>query len=61
MLKVNPKTSWNNAEIMPKVPASAYVDDSATLIGDVRIGEASLCGSMRIPAGGRGSSHYHRR
>ncbi len=39
MLKANPKTSWNSTEIMSTVPASAYVDESATLIGDVRIGE----------------------
>ncbi len=39
MLKANPRTSWNNTEIMPAVKATSYVDDSATLIGDVRIGE----------------------
>ena len=39
MLKANPKTSWNKTEIMPTVSVSAYVDDSATLIGDVRVGE----------------------
>ena len=38
MLKSNPKTSWNSTERMPTVSATAYVDDSATLIGDVRIG-----------------------
>lgn len=38
MLKSNPKTSWNSEERMPTVSATAYVDDSATLIGDVRIG-----------------------
>ena len=39
MLKANPKTSWNKVETMPTVSATAYVDGSATLIGDVRIGE----------------------
>jgi len=39
MLKANPKTSWNSTERMPTVSNTAYVDDSATLIGDVRIGE----------------------
>ncbi|VVB72088.1 Carbonic anhydrase [uncultured archaeon] len=39
MLKANPMTSWNSSECMPSVPATAYVDDSATLIGDVRLGE----------------------
>lgn len=39
MLKANPKTSWNDKEIMPRISATAYVDSSATLIGDVRIGE----------------------
>ena len=39
MLKSNPKTSWNSTERMPTVSASAYVDDSAILIGDVRVGE----------------------
>ncbi len=39
MLKSNPKTSWNNTETMPTISATAYVDDAATLIGDVRIGD----------------------
>lgn len=39
MLRSNPKTSWNSTERMPTVSATAYVDDSAILIGDVRIGE----------------------
>lgn len=39
MLKKNPKTSWNSEEKMPTVAPTAYVDDSASLIGDVRIGE----------------------
>jgi len=38
MLKSNPRTSWNNIEKMPRISPSAYVDDSATLIGDVRLG-----------------------
>ena len=38
MLKSNPKTSWNSQERMPTVSATAYVDDAATVIGDVRIG-----------------------
>src|SRR5450759_4677451 len=39
MLKINPKTSWNSTQRMPAVSATAYVDDSAVLIGDVRIGD----------------------
>ncbi len=39
MLKANPRTNWNSAERMPTVSATAFVDESATLIGDVRIGE----------------------
>jgi carbonic anhydrase len=38
MLKSNPKTSWNSEERMPTISATAYVDDAATIIGDVRIG-----------------------
>jgi carbonic anhydrase/acetyltransferase-like protein (isoleucine patch superfamily) len=38
MQKSNPKTSWNSEEKMPVVSATAYVDDAATVIGDVRIG-----------------------
>lgn len=50
MLKANPKTSWNDTEIMPRISATAYVDDSAVLIGDVRIGErvyVAPCVSLR--------------
>jgi carbonic anhydrase/acetyltransferase-like protein (isoleucine patch superfamily) len=39
MLKPNPKTSWNRISRMPTVSTSAYVDESASVIGDVRIGE----------------------
>jgi carbonic anhydrase/acetyltransferase-like protein (isoleucine patch superfamily) len=39
MLKPNPKTSWNSVERMPTVSTSAYVNESASIIGDVRIGE----------------------
>lgn len=39
MIKANPKTSWNSAELMPRIHSSSYVDESATIIGDVRIGE----------------------
>jgi len=39
MLKANPRTSWNSTERMPTVSKTAFVDDSAMLIGDVRIGE----------------------
>jgi carbonic anhydrase len=41
MLKKNPTTSWNKESKMPSVSATAYVDDAATVIGDVRIGERS--------------------
>lgn len=39
MLRANIKTSWNSTESVPSVSLTAYVDDSATVIGDVRIGE----------------------
>jgi hypothetical protein len=39
MLKPNPKTSWNRIERMPAVSTSTYVDESASIIDDVRIGE----------------------
>jgi carbonic anhydrase/acetyltransferase-like protein (isoleucine patch superfamily) len=39
MLKNNPRTSWNSVESMPKISQTAYVDESATIIGDVRLGE----------------------
>jgi carbonic anhydrase/acetyltransferase-like protein (isoleucine patch superfamily) len=39
MIRSNPKTSWNNAESMPTIASTAYVDEAATVIGDVRIGE----------------------
>lgn len=39
ILRSNPKTSWNKTERMPTVSSTAYVDDSAILIGDVRIGD----------------------
>ncbi len=39
MLKMNPKTSWNSNEIVPQIHSSSYVDESATIIGDVRIGK----------------------
>jgi len=44
MLKANPKTSWNSVESMPMVSATAYVDSSAILIGDVRLGERVYVG-----------------
>jgi len=44
MLKANPKTSWNSNECMPTVAATAYVDESAMIIGDVRIGEEVYVG-----------------
>lgn len=39
MIRTNPKTSWNDAESMPTIAKTAYVDPAATVIGDVRIGE----------------------
>ncbi len=38
MIKSNPKTSWDNVESMPTIADAAYVDEAATIIGDVRIG-----------------------
>ncbi len=39
MIRENPKTSWNDSESMPTIARTAYVDEAATVIGDVRIGE----------------------
>jgi carbonic anhydrase/acetyltransferase-like protein (isoleucine patch superfamily) len=39
MIKNSPRTSWNKNESMPRVSTTAYVDDAATLIGDVRVGQ----------------------
>ena len=39
MLKANCKTSWNSTEIMPQIHSSSFVDESATIIGDVRVGK----------------------
>jgi carbonic anhydrase/acetyltransferase-like protein (isoleucine patch superfamily) len=39
MLKANPRTTWNSAARIPTVSATAFVDESATLIGDVHVGE----------------------
>lgn len=39
MIRTNPKTSWNNVESMPTIASTAYVDEAASIIGDVRIGE----------------------
>lgn len=39
MIRANPRTSWNNAESMPTIASTAYVDEAATVIGDVRIAE----------------------
>ncbi|MCJ7445160.1 MAG: hypothetical protein MUO26_11670 [Methanotrichaceae archaeon] len=48
MLKNKPETSWINAEQMPHISATAYVDDSATLIGDVHLGNRVICGSRHF-------------
>ncbi len=50
MLRKNPRTSWNDQERMPSLAANSYVDDSAVIIGDVRIGESVYvgpCASIR--------------
>ena len=44
MQKMSPKTSWNKNECMPTIAASAFVDESAALIGDVRLGEEVYVG-----------------
>jgi len=44
MQKMNPKTSWNKNECMPTIAPSAYVDDLASIIGDVRLGEEVYVG-----------------
>ncbi|MDM7939316.1 MAG: DapH/DapD/GlmU-related protein, partial [Methanothrix sp.] len=44
MLRANVKTSWNSTESVPSVSFTAYVDDSAMLIGDVRLGEMVYVG-----------------
>jgi carbonic anhydrase/acetyltransferase-like protein (isoleucine patch superfamily) len=46
MLKASPKTSWNSKECMPTIAETAYVDDSAVIIGDVRIGEEVYVGPV---------------
>ncbi len=33
----SPKTSWNNESAMPKIAGSAFIHDSAVIIGDVHI------------------------
>jgi len=38
-MRSNPITSWNRAESVPKIADGAYVDEAATVIGDVRIGK----------------------
>lgn len=50
MLRRNPRTSWNSQESMPTVAATACVDETAVVIGDVRIGEnvyVGPCASIR--------------
>jgi len=44
MLKANPRTSWNSTECIPTVSRTAYVDESAVIIGDVCIGEQVYVG-----------------
>ena len=44
MQKMSPKTSWNKNECMPTIAVSAFVDESAALIGDVRLGEEVYVG-----------------
>lgn len=44
MQKMNPKTSWNKNECMPTIASSAFVDDLASIIGDVRLGEEVYVG-----------------
>jgi len=39
MIRTNPKTSWNNVESIPTIASTSYVDEAATIIGDVKIGE----------------------
>jgi len=39
MIRANPRTSWNDAESMPTIARTAYVDEAASVIGDVRVGE----------------------
>jgi len=50
MLKANPKTSWSGNECLPTIADSSYVDETASIIGDVRIGEevyVGPCASLR--------------
>lgn len=44
MLRKNPRTSWNSQESVPTVSTTAYVDETAVVIGDVRIGESVYIG-----------------
>jgi len=50
MLKANPKTSWSGNECLPTIADSSYVDETASITGDVRIGEevyVGPCASLR--------------
>ncbi len=44
MLKASPKTSWNSSERQATIAETAYVDESAVIIGDVRVGEEVYVG-----------------
>lgn len=44
MFKLSPKTSWNSNECLPTIANTAYVDEMAAIIGDVRIGEEVYVG-----------------
>jgi carbonic anhydrase len=44
MLKASPKTSWNSNECIPTIAATSFVDESASIIGDVRIGKEVYVG-----------------
>lgn len=50
MLKANPKTSWSGNECLPTIADSSHVDETASITGDVRIGEevyVGPCASLR--------------
>ncbi|MCS4541384.1 MAG: carbonate dehydratase [Euryarchaeota archaeon] len=51
MLRENPVTSWNKNRINPKVGRTAFVDKTAVIIGDIRIGrEVMICPNAVIRA-----------
>lgn len=45
-VRVNPVTPWNQSAIKPVCPNSSFIDESAVLIGDIRLGEEVYIGPV---------------